>query len=341
MHRDTEAAFAVASLRSKWSRLSNGNIVNVHLAFNTQVFGDTSIVIVSDFYPDSTTLRDRHLPTNLRPPSRGYGTPVSEQLLWSYMVQIANALRAIHSAGHAARSMEANRWLVTDEDRIRFNGCGIADILDPTSIPLHELQKADVQSLGRLIFTMGTATASNKARSAEYFARLYSSRLRETVEWLQQPPVATENANASEELCRVLAADSMDAFDSSLRLNDSQQYILNGQLENGRLFRLMGKLDSINDRPEYENDAVWRDQGQKAAIKLFRDYVFHQVDANGNPVLDMGHMLACLNKLDAGIEEKVTLTTRNEQTVLVVSYRELKTAVEGAWGDLVRRSAPQ
>ena len=55
-------------------------------------------------------------------------------------------------------------------------------------------------------------------------------------------------------------------------------------------------------------------------------------------MLDMGHMLACLNKLDVGTEERITLITRNEQTAIVVSFRELKAAVDGAWAELMRRS---
>ena len=48
-------------------------------------------------------------------------------------------------------------------------------------------------------------------------------------------------------------------------------------------------------------------------------------------------MLACLNKLDVGVEEKIALVARGETNVLVVSYRELKGAVESAWTDLMRR----
>jgi PAB-dependent poly(A)-specific ribonuclease subunit 3 len=71
-------------------------------------------------------------------------------------------------------------------------------------------------------------------------------------------------------------------------------------------------------------------------LKLFRDYVFHQVDHEGRPVLDLGHMLTCLNKLDAGIDERIQLVSREEQNIFIVSYRELKRGVEAAWGDLSR-----
>ena len=40
-------------------------------------------------------------------------------------------------------------------------------------------------------------------------------------------------------------------------------------------------------------------------LKLFRDYAFHQVMEDGRPFLDMAHVIACLNRLDAGIPDKV------------------------------------
>ena len=56
-----------------------------------------------------------------------------------------------------------------------------------------------------------------------------------------------------------------------------------------------------------------------------------QVDGQGRPVLDLGHVLACLNKLDAGTEERVMLVSRDEQSVLVVSYRDVRRCVEAAF----------
>ena len=55
------------------------------------------------------------------------------------------------------------------------------------------------------------------------------------------------------------------------------------------------------------------------------------MDAQGRPVLDLGHVLACLNKLDAGTEERVMLVSRDEQSVLVVSYRDVRRCVEAAF----------
>ena len=42
-------------------------------------------------------------------------------------------------------------------------------------------------------------------------------------------------------------------------------------------------------------------------LKLFRDYMFHQVMEDGRPFMDMAHVISCLNRLDAGIPDKVTV----------------------------------
>jgi PAB-dependent poly(A)-specific ribonuclease subunit 3 len=108
--------------------------------------------------------------------------------------------------------------------------------------------------------------------------------------------------------------------------------------------RLLVKLNFINERPELDASVpnaapaanAWSDTGERYYLKLFRDYVFHQVDGQGHPVVDLAHVLACLNKLDAGSEERISLVSRDEQNVLVVSYRELKRGVEGAFQDLIK-----
>ena len=45
--------------------------------------------------------------------------------------------------------------------------------------------------------------------------------------------------------------------------------------------------------------------GDRYLLKLFRDFVFHQVGDDGAPLLDWGHIAEALAKLDAGLPEKV------------------------------------
>jgi PAB-dependent poly(A)-specific ribonuclease subunit 3 len=64
-------------------------------------------------------------------------------------------------------------------------------------------------------------------------------------------------------------------------------------------------------------DPSWSETGDRYLLKLFRDYLFHQVDTEGKPVLDFGHIVETLNKLDTGDAENILLTSRDGQSILV------------------------
>ncbi len=63
---------------------------------------------------------------------------------------------------------------------------------------------------------------------------------------------------------------------------------------------------------------------------------------DGRPWLDMAHVIACLNRLDSGVSDKVCLMSRDEQNVLVVSYSELRHCLEQSFSECVhsQRIAP-
>ena len=45
-------------------------------------------------------------------------------------------------------------------------------------------------------------------------------------------------------------------------------------------------------------DMQWSETGDRYMLKLFRDYVFHQVTPNGHPWVDLSHVIQCLNKVN-------------------------------------------
>ena len=299
---------------------------------SAEAFGENSLILVSDYHPESLTLQQHHSNSYGPGNSRRINQYVPERMLWKYIVQISNALRVIHAQGMSARLVTADKMLVTDEDRIRFNGCAIADILSPTDQAPTELQRSDLAYLGNLIVSLGTPLAKNRA--LEHFERSYSQPLKETVGWLFH---AGDDLNVTSLLTRIGSA-TMECFNIAESDNDVLQAYLNRELENSRLLRLLLKLGTINERPEYAKDPMWDDYGPRGKLRLFRDYVFHQVDEQGRPVQDMGHMLACLNKLDAGLDEKIKLETRDGKNILLVSFKEIKQLIESAFQDLMRRS---
>lgn len=57
----------------------------------------------------------------------------------------------------------------------------------------------------------------------------------------------------------------------------------------------------------FSMDTTWSETGDRYMLKLFRDYLFHQVTEDGRPWLDMSHIVQCLNKLETGSPERVRL----------------------------------
>lgn len=66
--------------------------------------------------------------------------------------------------------------------------------------------------------------------------------------------------------------------------------------------------------------------------------VFHQADGGGNPVMDLGHVVTALNKLDAADEEKIVLVSRDGKTLMVVSYADVAACCEYRGSHLLFRA---
>lgn len=322
-----------------WGGVRHGNVVTVHLAFTNSGFGDSSLIFVTDYHPLSETLAQRHFAHPSRYP-RPLGLHISEDLLWIYIMQIASALKALHSRGLAARLIDASKVILTGENRVRLNACAILDVIQHDKAqPLHDLQRLDLYQFGRLILAIATnnLSSTDPAKAIEVFNRSFKREICERLSWLLGHS-STDKVEGIDTFLTSIAFKMVDAFDASLNLNDQLNTDLARELENSRLVRLLTKLNFLNERPEYEHDRQWNEQGSRYILQLFRDYVFHQVNAQGKPVLDLAHVLSCLNKLDAGIEEKITLTARDENTLIIVTFREVRSTIEMAWGELMRKS---
>ena len=72
-------------------------------------------------------------------------------------------------------------------------------------------------------------------------------------------------------------------------------------------------------------------------ISLFKDYLFYQLNENEQPIIDFGHVIDCLNKLDIGSNDKILLVTKDEESLLVISFKELKNCIGLAFHDLLQQ----
>jgi PAB-dependent poly(A)-specific ribonuclease subunit 3 len=329
---------AIRSVQA-WKRVCNGSVVTVHDAFTSRSFQDSSLIFVTDYHPLSKTLAEQHLGAGQQRFQGRQNVHIPEQILWGYMTQIANALKAIHSNGLAARVIDASKILLTGKNRIRLNACAIMDVVQYDSQrTVADLQRQDLVNFGQLIVTLGANSPTvmhNPTKAMEHFTRAYSPQLKNSVFWLLNGMQKDQDRNIDIFITGI-SSQLMSTFDSALHLDDQLTSDLSRELENGRLVRLMTKLNFVNERPEYEHDRQWSENGERYFLKIFRDYVFHQVDAHGDPVVDLGHVISCLNKLDAGTEEKITLISRDEQSCFIVSYKELKKALESSFQALMK-----
>lgn len=108
----------------KWKSLRHSNIVTLHEVFTTKAFQDQSLVFIYDFHPSTDTLMD----IMFRSPRWKSTAELinlkqkvlpNEQTIWTYVVQLTSAIRQIHSAGLAYRSLDLTKLLLTGK-KIEF-----------------------------------------------------------------------------------------------------------------------------------------------------------------------------------------------------------------------------
>lgn len=367
-----------------WKKIQCANMVRLLQVFTTKDFGDNSLILVYQYFPQAITLMQQYFndargsgagsgPNSIY----GFGTtnrPYSQQhailktrllpenLLWHYIIQISSSLRLIHSQGLAYRILDPTKLLITTNipkcppsqlqpnqyPRIRLNACGLFDLISndhtiqeqTTNMKnfYQQLQQDDLVSFGRLCLALATNSLANAQReqwesALELVSRTYSGDLKALIVTLlsmkQQTPRRTVN-----DIMPMIGARFYVQLNLSYEIYDNLQAELDREALNGRLFRLLVKLSMINDRPELRLDPSWSETGDRYMLKLFREYLYHQLSEDGTPWLDTGHVVSTLIKFDAGSPEKICLISRDQQHVLVVSFAELKKCFENAFSDL-------
>lgn len=282
----------------------------------------------------SKTLAETHFsPTN----RYGHRAIVNEQVLWSYIIQLASAIRAVHSNNLAVRCLEASKIIVTDKNRVRLSACAILDVVQfEANRPIHELQQEDFILFGRLMLSIASNTQHINIAAKiniDNLLRAYTPDFRNAIMWLLSP--AHPSAKNINEFLGTISSKVVESYDTSLHANDALNSLLMKELENGRLVRLVCKLGLINERPEYEGQEKWSEVGERYILKLFRDYLFHAREPETlRPKVDMGYIIERLNKLDAGSTEQIMLVSRDDQDCMYVSYKELKKQIQLAFDEL-------
>lgn len=323
----------------KWSTVANHpNVVGLREAFVSEEMMDTpSLYLSFDYHPGACSLEQLYI----RPNENGEMTPLTEDDMWSFLVQITSALRAIHSSGLDAgpASFHPSKVLICTPNRIRFGFLGVAEILmgqRTTDIPTAQLM--DLTSLGSLMLTVACA-AKNEPPNLDALIQNYSRDLCHVIAGL----IASQKGNGFKNwrnLAAALGPRLLDELDANQTGVDTLNMEMCKEIENGRIARFLIKLNTVVERAQLMGDTRWAETGDRYLLKLFRDFVFHQVDDNGNPVSDWGIVVDAINKADAGVNEKIMLLSRDESSMLVVSYSDIKRCLLAAYEEIKRHSKP-
>ena len=276
-----------------------------------------------------------------------------EALLWSCLTQLVSAVRAVHGHNLAVRTLRWQHVLATlDADgrrlRLRLGSLGVVDTLEfEARKHVADLQMEDVRDLGRLMLSLSTGTEVTVANSddahtmhhceqvlAQHYSPEWASLILTLVRSTPRPPSMVDVSRVVAQRC------GWDEQDAVYRALDRTEFSLAAEYESGRALRLLLKLGFVNERPEFGPNRRWSQSGDCYLLTLFRDYVFHQADGAGNPVLDLGHVITALNKLDAADEEQIALASRDGKTIMVVSYAEVARCLESAFHELCAGSVP-
>ncbi|CAK0773929.1 hypothetical protein CVIRNUC_004116 [Coccomyxa viridis] len=324
---DPDLAAAAQDIVQQWSPLArHPNLSTPTEAFITgQMEGGPALVFVHAYYPAAITLEQAHMH---QAAGGGHGQP-AEEVLWCYMAQLTCAARAAHSAGLLLQpqSLAPSKVILTSPRRVRVGSLGVADLMSE-EISSHEelnaLQRKDLTAIGRLLLMLGCCCT---APTMDALAATYSEGLVRAVSALLASVQGT-SFSSWQQVASMIAEHMMAEVEAQQLASDAAAAQVWKGAEDGRLLRILVKLTSILERPEHTGEPQWAETGDLYLLKLYRDFVLHQRRDDGSPNLDWGHVVESLNKLDAGIPEKVTLMSRDETSMLVMSYGDLKNCLD-------------
>ena len=343
----------------KWKSLhNNANIVALRDAFTTMAFSNTfsspnssagndvvgangaSLCFVYDYHPNLTTLLERH--------KKGIRVvPITEDLLWSYLTQLVNAVAAIHAKKLALRStIDLSKIINTTEDRIKLSACGISEVLSFSASNANassgeedeerefaRLRALDIVDLGKVLLELSALLLPMNLRASLTSTLLknlanstkLSQNFLDVLQVLTDPSLLQEpySFDMDQFILQYLSSHFMTLMNKLQNSHDWVELQLSTELENARLFRLMTKINFIiSEMPTYDLNS----QNRLKIIKVFQENLFNSVGPNGKKVVNMDRVLVNLNKLDCGIDEKTLLISDKE--CMIITFKEIKELID-------------
>jgi len=323
---------ALGMVASLWARVSNPSVLPLREVF----VQNRALFVVHDFLPGAQTVKEFIA-------SRGPAQLLPESALWSIATQLLLAVRAVHAANLGGAVLGPTKVLLTGRHRARLASAGLLHALEPVT-SVASLQQEDILWVGKLVVmlaTMNLGALANLPVSVERMQQVYSAEL---VTFALHPftrQLEHKQCNVYDLLAQ--ASQGLLAENDALYAHgDALEEVLSRTYEADRLFRLTTKIQIVTERPPLPGQKVndsWSETDQRYVVKLFRDYVFHQVDDNERPWMDLGHIVDCLNKLDVGSLERILLASRDGKSFLVVTYDEVRMCLERSFQELLMSNA--
>ena len=340
---------AVDRAARRWEKLKNHPCMcPVLSAFSAHEYGGQALLcVVTAYHPLSVTLHE-----SLTGPGPVGRRKLPEPAAWRFACQLLSLMAEAHAMGlyFGPGDVHATKLLV-DNNRIRLGGVGLGFALGLDAAPqevqrspggLPARQKADLARLAGVLAAAASGglaadpieaclaemagPGSGGGASADFIAMLRA---------LAAPAASGGVSTAGEALSRASGQLARELLATESRY-DRAMSSLSAELDNGRMCRVLVKLCTCVDHPGLPGGGGrWGETGDRYVLRLFFDFVFHPTEpTSGAPQLDWGHVFECCNKLDAGVEEQVTLVSRDGATLLVASYAELKRCLLVSYAEL-------
>lgn len=361
------ASLQMVRAAEAWRRVRHAAIVELRELFSTRLFNAAANeVIVAYAFPG----RAQSLQAVFLLPHRPAVAPLPQDALWALTTQLLSAVAAAHQHGLACRgALDPTCLLVTGRNRVVLFGVGLADAFDvagadhvppagATAPPMSgqaaeraaELRRLDLLALARVllalalranngavrngILLLGAAPALDVLRSSAVYAPPFAA-LVETL----LAGAAHDGKRTIDDALAVAAPRLSMELGAALSHADSLRHNLYDEFEAARHFRLLTLLTFVVERGGGGVEQSWAETGDRYLLQLFRDYVFHRVDANRAPLLDVAHVVECLARLDVGSPEQVLLASRDNSSLLVATYEELRRCLNSSINDLLQAGA--
>lgn len=229
---------------SSWQAIMpHPHLVTLRAVITSRDFDDLNdLIFVYDYHPGAESLEARYFPTSPE-------AVIEERILWSYLVQIATAVRAIHAAGRACRMLDLSSVLLIDRNthRIKVNGCGLKDVLNFASVgkkSLAELQYEDLLAVGNVILQLACKSHTGSRGAQEqlaYVSQHYSAELKDILTYLLTKGATIQGLASS------LATRTMEALEESVDDREMLEEQLSKELD-------VSRLDLTNLRASLEQE---------------------------------------------------------------------------------------